>query len=138
MNLTTNINTWRILIVDDEPDNLNLASDLLEFSGAQTAKAKDGEAGLEMVEAFKPNLILLDLEMPRMDGWQMFRQLRTRPELDDVPVVALTALAMLSDAEKVRAAGFDGYVVKPFRVKALLDDLVACIEAFALKMATPP
>ncbi len=131
--LTMDITTWRILIVDDEPDNLNLASDFLEFSGAKTAKAKDGEVGLQMVETFKPNMVLLDLGMPRIDGWEMHRRLRARPELNAMPIVALTAAAMPSDADKVRAAGFDAYITKPFRVKTLLDALTECVKAFTTR-----
>ncbi len=130
MELTKDTSTWRILIVDDELDNLNLASDFLEFSGAKTCKAKDGQAGLDLLESFNPNMILLDLGMPRLDGWEMQRRLRTRPELARVPIIALTALAMKADAERVRAAGFDGYVTKPFRVKALFDALIGCVETF--------
>ncbi len=130
MTITENPSTWRVLIVDDEPDNLRLAADLLEYNGATTARANDGEMGLDMVKAFKPNLILLDLAMPRLDGWEVHRQLRTMPELKQVPIIALTALAMPADAEKARAQGFSGYITKPFRVKALLEDLRACIQAF--------
>ena len=136
MALTTDITTWRVLIVDDEPDNLNLASDFLEFSGAHTAKAADGQSGLYQVDIFKHNLILLDLDMPIMDGWEMQRELRTRPELKTVPIVALTALAMPADADKVRLAGFDGYITKPFRVKVLLEALNSLIESFVCNQVT--
>lgn len=131
MELKKDTSTWRILIVDDEIDNLNLASDFLEFSGATTCKANDGQAGLDLIESFNPNIILLDLGMPRLDGWEMQRRLRARPELARVPIIALTALAMKQDAEKVRSAGFDGYVTKPFRVKALFDALIHCVEVFS-------
>jgi CheY-like chemotaxis protein len=131
MGLTTDITTWRVLIVDDEPDNLNLASDFLEFSGAVTAKALDGRSGLKTLETFQPNLILLDLDMPTMDGWEMHHQLRLKPELANVPIIALTALAMPSDEQRVHDAGFDGYITKPFRVKVLLDALNTYIAAFS-------
>ena len=130
MELTTDITTWRVLVVDDEGDNLNLISDLLEFSGATTSRAKDGLEGLASVDTFQPNVILLDLGMPSMDGWEVQRQLRLRPELARVPIVALTALAMPGDAERVRAAGFDAYITKPFRVKAILADLKDSVSSF--------
>jgi two-component system cell cycle response regulator DivK len=135
MALTTDITTWRVLIVDDEPDNLNLASDFLELSGAQTIKAVDGQAGLDLVDSFRPNLILLDLDMPIMDGWEMHHQLRLRPDLKTVPIIALTALAMPTDSDRVYAAGFDGYITKPFRVKYLLESINTCIEKFERKCA---
>ena len=130
MDLTPDPTTWRVLIVDDEPDNLSLASDFLEFTGAATAKAGGADEGLEQVDLFKPNLILLDLDMPFVDGWDMHRQLRAMPNLHSVPIVAVTALAMPDDADKVYTAGFDGYITKPFRVRELLDALSACIETF--------
>jgi len=124
------ITTWRVLIVDDEPDNLLLASELLEFSGATVARTRTGRDLLDMIDDFRPNLILLDLAMPGMDGWEVHQRLRERPDLNDVPVVALTALAMPEDADRVKAAGFNGYVTKPFRISSLLDNLIQCVKTF--------
>ncbi len=133
MSITKEPSTWRVLIVDDEPDNLRLASDLLEYNGATISGAASGQQALDLIGDFKPNLILLDLAMPRLDGWEIHRQLRAKPEFDHVPIIALTALAMPADAEKVRAAGFDGYIIKPFRVRALLVDIATYVEAFAAR-----
>ncbi len=130
MQITKEPSTWRVLVVDDEPDNLKLAADLLEFLGATVAQARNGQQALDLVDQFKPNLILLDLAMPEIDGWQIHQRLRARPEFDLVPIVALTALAMAADAEKVRAAGFDAYITKPFRVRAMIEQLTICIQAF--------
>jgi DNA-binding response OmpR family regulator len=135
MELTQDSTTWRVLIVDDEPDNLGLVSDVLEFSGAQSLTARDGTSGLELVDTFKPNIILLDLGMPHLDGWEVHRRLRARADLVNVPIVALTAMAMPDDVARVHAAGFDAYIAKPFRVKGLLDDLRACIQATGDKVA---
>jgi len=128
MTLTGDTSSWNVLIVDDEPDNLNLVADLLEFSGAKVMRAENGQQALALFEHQKPNIILLDLAMPDLDGWTLQRQLRARPDAQSVPIIALTALAMPDDAERVRAAGFDGYVTKPFRVKTLLDTLNACMK----------
>jgi len=133
MNLTESPATWRVLIVDDEPDNLNLAADLLCFKGATIAKANSVNAGLALLDGFQPNLILLDLSMPLIDGWEMHKLLRSKPALDDVPIIALTAMAMPGDEGKVRDAGFDGYIAKPFRVVALLNQLTICIRVFLNK-----
>jgi CheY-like chemotaxis protein len=130
MQVSKDTSTWRVLVVDDEPDNLKLAVDLLEFHGATVAQASGGKLALALVDEFKPNFILLDLAMPEIDGWEVHRRLRARPDLDSVPIVALTALAMLTDAIKVRAAGFDAYITKPFKVRALISELQACIETF--------
>ena len=135
MDLTPDIATWRVLVVDDEVDNLKLIADLLDFSGATTSRAKDGVEGLTLVDTFQPNFILLDLGMPTLDGWEVQRRLRLRPELANVPIVALTALAMPDDAERVRAAGFDAYITKPFRVRVVLNELKQSVTAFISRSA---
>ena len=122
---------WRVLVVDDEPDNLDLISSLLEFKGATVEKAQNAERGLEALKSFEPTIILLDLAMPHIDGWELQKRLRGLPALDNVPIVALTALAMPGDAEKVMEAGFDGYVSKPFRIDGLLEELAECVARFA-------
>src|SRR5258708_18513403 len=130
MLITKETTSWRILVVDDEPDNLRLAGDLLEYLGAAVQRAKDGQQALEMADSFKPNLILLDLAMPGLDGWELQRRWRARPEFDLVPIVALTALVMQPDVDKIHAQGFDAYVAKPFRITAMIDELKACIDRF--------
>lgn len=131
MNLTANTTTWRVLIVDDESDNLNLAADVLSFSGATIKKADTGQQALDVVDEFLPNVILLDLAMPGIDGWELHQRLRARPDFDQVPIIALTALVMPEDAMRVAEAGFDGYITKPFRVKRMLEDLTMCVETFS-------
>lgn len=135
MDLKEDIATWRVLAVDDEPDNLDLIVDLLRFSGAEATRAEDGEQALARVEDFQPNIILLDLAMPDLDGWEVHRRLRSDTKHDPIVIIALTALAMPEDAERVRAAGFDSYVTKPFRVKALLATLTECIRSHAQRQS---
>ena len=136
MRATIDPSTWQVLIIDDEPDNLNLVSDFLGFGGAKTITANSGQVALDIVCEFNPNLILLDLQMPDMDGWETHRHLRAKPELNDVPIIALTARAMLTDADKVRSAGFDGYITKPFRVATLLTAVMQCIQNFRGPLTT--
>jgi two-component system cell cycle response regulator DivK len=138
MNTLEDVSNWRVLIVDDEPDNLTLASEFLTFSGATVAITEHGAHLLEMVDEFDPSIILLDLAMPGMDGWEVQRRLRARPELSHIPIIALTALAMPEDADRVKMAGFDGYITKPFRVGLLLRDVKACVMAFIERYETPP
>ncbi len=130
MSMLKDISGWRVLVVDDEPDNLNLVAELLEFGGAIVAKSKNGQGCLDLVDVFKPNLILLDLAMPEMDGWEVHQRLRARSELNTVPIVALTALVMPTDAQRVRQQGFDAYITKPFRAKFLLEELDTCVRTF--------
>ncbi len=126
--LTADITTWRVLVVDDEPDNLELVSDFLTFSGATVYRAVDGLQALAVYESLHPNLVLMDLSMPEMDGWEAHRKLRTLPGGDTVPVVALTALAMPTDAQRVQQEGFDAYITKPFKIMGLRNTLVACVQ----------
>ena len=129
------ISTWRVLIVDDEPDNLKLASEFLSFSGAEVKSAASGAQVLEVVNEFKPSVILLDLSMPVMDGWEVYQRLREQPALNHIPIIALTAMAMPEDVARAKAVGFDGYIIKPFRVTSLLRDLMECVNLFANKHA---
>lgn len=128
--ISNDINDWKVLIVDDEPDNLGVAQKVLKYGGANVHIARNGLEGLSVLQEFKPTFILLDLSMPEMDGWEMFRQVRTNANLSDVPVIALTAHAMAGDKERVMEAGFDGYIAKPFRINSLLEDIREALSAF--------
>lgn len=137
MNTNEDIASWRVLVVDDEPDNLDLAADLLEFSGATVLRALGGQQALQVFDEYKPTIVLLDLAMPDIDGWTVYDQIRNRETCEKTVIIALTALAMPADAEKVRAAGFDGYVTKPFRVNTLLREIALCVKAHHERAALP-
>ncbi len=104
----------KILIVDDNAVNLKLAKVLLVKEGYEIKTAADAEEALKILEAFKPRLILMDIQLPGMDGLTLTRQLKEHPQTADILIVALTAYAMKGDDEKARAAGCDGYITKPF------------------------
>jgi CheY-like chemotaxis protein len=108
-----------ILIVDDNPANLKLARVLLSSEGFDVRTAADAEEALELLDSFHPRLILMDLQLPGMDGLELTRRLKADPERRDIVVVALTAYAMKGDEEKARAAGCDGYIAKPIDTEAL-------------------
>jgi CheY-like chemotaxis protein len=121
--------TWSILVVEDEPDNAEVAQAALRLYGAQSHLATNGLEGLKLVDAgLQPDLILLDLSMPQMDGWEMHRRLREDPRTRSTVIVALSAHAMTGDKERVIAAGFDGYLSKPISIITLLQDLRATLE----------
>jgi len=103
----------RILIIDDNPENLELMTYLLGAFGHTMLKAMDGEEGLQLARREKPDLILCDVQMPKLDGFELARQIRRDPQLSDVPLVAVTASVMQGDLEKVMSAGFNAYVTKP-------------------------
>ena len=108
-----------ILIVDDNAANLKLARVLLSGEGYEVRTAGDAEQALELLESFRPRLILMDLQLPGMDGLELTRRLKADPTRRDIAVIALTAYAMTGDEEKARAAGCDGYVTKPIDTEQL-------------------
>ncbi len=122
------IDTWKILLVDDEPDNCAVMTDVLEFYGMKIKVGRNGEEGLEILQDFVPTLILLDLSMPKMDGWEMIKHLKSDAQFQSLPVVALTAHAQREDKQRALAAGFDGYLTKPINVATLIADLRTALE----------
>ena len=128
----------RILVIDDNPVNVHLMTYLLTAFGHTALKAVDGEEGLELARREKPDLILCDLQLPGMDGFEVARCLRDDPQLSKIPVVAVTACAMDDDRAKVLAAGFEGYITKPI----VPQDFVSRTECFLREdlrsRATPP
>lgn len=115
--------SWSVLVVDDEPDNLDLVAIFLEFKGAKVKTASNGQDALNSLEKFKPNLILLDLSMPHMSGWDVHAALQANPETKVIWTIALTAHAMVTDRKKVQEAGFNGYLTKPINLPTLIEDL---------------
>jgi two-component system cell cycle response regulator DivK len=116
----------RILVVEDNPLNLKLVRDVLQFAGYDVIEAQSGEEGLRVAQQDRPDLVLMDLQLPGIDGTETLRRLRQDSIGRDVPVVAVTAFAMAGDRERASLAGFDGYVEKPISVR----DLPGKIEAF--------
>ena len=117
-----------ILIVEDDPKNLKLFRDLLQVSGYTTLEATDGKQGVELAREKKPDLILMDIQMPVMDGLEATKLLKNNDVTKDIPIVALTAYAMQGDEEKMREAGFDGYISKPIDVKGFLKKISEVIS----------
>ena len=107
-----------ILVVDDNPDNLKLTEILLQAEGYEVLVAEDAASTLNQLATHHPNLILMDVQLPGIDGLELTRQLRTDIGLRDIPIVALTAYAMRGDEERARAAGCDGYISKPIDTRA--------------------
>ena len=123
----------KILIVEDNADNMTLTVLLLESEGHVVIRAIDAEAGLTLARAQLPDLILMDIQLPGMDGLEATALLKSDQTTRAIPVLALTALAMKGDEERIRAAGCDGYVCKPIRIHEFLATIVAQLAA-----AKPP
>ena len=109
-----------ILLVEDEPKNLTLLRDVLQVSGYKTIEATDGKQGVELAKSKKPDLILMDVQMPVMDGLEATRILKADATTSNIPVLALTSYAMKGDKERILEAGCDGYLAKPIDIKELL------------------
>ncbi len=109
-----------VLIVEDNAANLKLASFLVERAGHTVIAAPDAEAGLLLARERQPDLILMDIQLPGMDGMDAIRILKADDTTRSIPVIALTALAMKGDEERIRGAGFDGYIAKPIRYQEFL------------------
>jgi CheY-like chemotaxis protein len=123
----------RILIVDDNPVNLKLATDILEMEGYAVEKAVDAEQAQEMLKSATPDLILMDIALPGMDGLTLTRKLKADERLKNVPVVAMTAFAMKGDEQKALAAGCDGYITKPIDTRKLPQQVAAYLLPHADK-----
>jgi two-component system cell cycle response regulator DivK len=117
-----------ILIAEDNPVNRELLREILEAGEYRVIEAEDGEQALSKIDESKPDLVLLDINMPVLDGFATIRRLRERPGCSDVPAVAVTAYAMKEDRERILAAGFDGYVSKPINTTALLKEIQRLLE----------
>jgi CheY-like chemotaxis protein len=108
-----------ILVVDDNPINLKLTKVLLLKENYEVRTASDAEEALRLLETLKPRLILMDIQLPGMDGMELTRRLKGSPATKDIIILALTAYAMKGDDEKAMTAGFDGYITKPIDTQAL-------------------
>lgn len=110
----------RILVVEDQEDNRTILRDLLEAAGYELIEAVDGAEGVTLALREKPDLILMDIQMPNLDGYEATRKIKSEPSLRATPVIAVTSYALSGDEAKARAAGCDDYVTKPFSPRALL------------------
>ena len=112
--------TRRILVVDDQEDNRRILRDLLTATGFEVIEAKTGEEAVTLAEAETPDLILMDIQLPGIDGYEATRQIKAKPALSATPLIVVTSYALSGDEAKAFAAGADAYVSKPFSPRALL------------------
>ena len=113
----------RILVVEDNPKNLKLVRDVLLHWGYEVLVATSGEGGVSLANEEHPDLVLMDLQLPGIDGTEALHRIRSAPQGAEVPVVAVTAFAMNDDRERALSSGFDGYIEKPIRVRELQDQV---------------
>ena len=117
-----------ILIVEDNEKNRKLVRDVLQFKGYQTLEAETGEDGVRLARERRPALVLMDIQLPGINGITALDQLRSDPATRAIPVIAVTASAMTHDRQKITAAGFDGYQTKPIRVMEFLAAVRAMLD----------
>lgn len=115
----------RILIVEDNPDNRILITDILSSLDYEVLVATDGESGVALAQSERPDLILMDLSLPKMDGWTAATEIKRDASLAHIPVIALTAHAMVGDRERALKAGCDDYVSKPIDLRELASKLAS-------------
>jgi two-component system cell cycle response regulator DivK len=118
--------SYRILVVEDHPENRRLLRDLLTAAGYEMLEAVTGPDGIAAATEHRPDLILMDIQLPDLDGYEATRRIKADPALRHIPVIAVTSYALSGDDAKAKAAGCDDYVAKPFRPR----ELVAKIRAF--------
>jgi len=110
----------RILIIEDQEDNRAIMRDVLSTAGYALIEAVDGQQGVKLARSERPDLILMDIQLPLLDGYEATRQIRATDELKSVPIIAVTSYALSGDEAKSREAGCDSYVAKPFSPRELL------------------
>lgn len=121
----------KVLVAEDNLANSELIREILEMGGYEVALAADGGLALAMMAAVEPHIVLLDIQMPVLDGYQVLARLREHPAWRSLPVIAITAYAMRGDREKALEAGFDGYVTKPIEQQRVLAEMARLLRPAA-------
>ena len=119
--------TWKVLVVDDEADSLSLIHDMLAFKGIEVQCVDNGADGLLMLHHFDPTLVIVDLSMPKPDGWDLLFAIRTTARTASLPVVAITAYSSDKVIAQARLSGFTALISKPIKLNSLMDKLVEVV-----------
>jgi CheY-like chemotaxis protein len=122
------LQNWKVLVVDDQRDNLDLAAAILRTRGAEVVVVDNGPDALSILDDFDATVILLDLAMPEMDGWEMIKAIRENKHTSHIPVIAFSVRLSMSDSQKAKAAGFNGYISKPFTIPQLVDQILEIVN----------
>ncbi len=118
-----------VLIIEDNEKNRRIVRDLMQLKGYRTLEAPDGAAGLEMVRQHRPDLILMDIQLPAMDGYTLTRRLKADEATRQIPIVAVTSFAMKGEEGRARAAGCDAYLSKPIDIRELVETVQRFLPA---------
>jgi CheY-like chemotaxis protein len=118
---------WNVIVVDDEPDNVGVIDLVLSFHSAKTRLASSGLECLRLMENEKPNLLLIDIQMPEMDGMELLNRIRLNQQWQMIPAIAVTARVMPGDRQNILDAGFNGYIPKPINAVSFVDEIKALV-----------
>lgn len=121
-------NHWRVILVDDDYDSVRMVTKILTYHGAEVHVARNGEQCLELLGAIQPSIVVTDLAMPDMDGWQTLNAIRSSAQTAHIPVVAITSYDSVQVAEKVTEVGFDAYFPKPLNPRSFVQSLAKLID----------
>lgn len=124
-----NVVSWRVLVVEDEFDSIQMVSKILRHHGAEVHIAHNGRECLKALETLVPTLIIMDLALPEMDGWETLEKIRANPETRHIPVAAITAYHSVNVAEDAHEAGFNAYFPKPLNTSTIIEQLGELIKA---------
>jgi two-component system cell cycle response regulator DivK len=127
---------WCVLAVDDEPDNLGVINLILRFHKASVITAESGHACLEALQTAAPTVLLVDIQMPHMSGFDLLKLLRADDRWAALPIIAITAHAMAGDEERILGAGFDGYISKPISALTLADEIIAIVDGVKVRQGS--
>jgi CheY-like chemotaxis protein len=119
----SDLSEWNVIIVDDEADNIGVIELVLQFHNIVVRTATSGKECLRLLESNRPSLLLVDIQMPEMSGYELRDKLRENPEWRNISTVAVTAHTQQEEIERITAAGFDGYIAKPINVMTFMDEL---------------
>jgi two-component system, cell cycle response regulator DivK len=122
------LSDWQIIIVDDEPDNVGVVKLVMEFHNAEVQTASSGLECLELLSDSTPTLLLIDIQMPEMSGYELLSEIRKHEKWHSIPAIAVTAHTMDGDSARILAAGFDGYIPKPVNSMTLVDEIVGSVS----------
>ena len=123
-----NVEDWSVIVVEDTYDDIQLVSAILEFHGVNVKVAKNGIECLKLLEDFNPTMIITDLSMPEMDGWEMLSQIRSNELTSHIPVIAVTAYTSVDVAYDAVNAGFDAYIPKPLSPRTFIEHLIESLQ----------
>jgi len=124
----SDVSNWDVIIVDDEPDNIGVVKLVLEFHNATVRVAESGKECLTLMKQQMPSLLLMDIQMPEMSGYDLLDHIRANTDWKHIPIIAVTAFAMTEDWRQIIGAGFDGHIPKPLNVGTLIDEIQEILE----------